>query len=287
MSTTKSVFLLGFLTTIMLTVYIVTLQHPSQEIIISGLAVSVILVSMFLERQIPFKSDWNENRGELSGDIASTLVIFGILDSLLKTATPFLLLIIFANWAPGSINLPLWSEIILAGLLIELGSYVSHRLHHKTKWLWPLHAMHHSPERLHTLNNFRFHPFNHIINHIIMIVPVLLIGFSADAILGYTALTLPLLLLQHSNIDFRFGWLNYILNTNQVHRWHHSTAISEGNKNLGRALVIWDQIFGTFYLPKEKSAPKSIGLFANSNSYPHAKKYFAQILYPFSSQCCK
>ncbi|MCF6327842.1 MAG: sterol desaturase family protein [Devosiaceae bacterium] len=287
MSTIKSTSLLGLLTSIMMATYIFTLQNSNQEIILSGLAIIVILAAIFLERSNPFDSSWNKNRGDLSGDITSTIVIFGILDSVLKSATPFLLLVLIANWVPGSINLPLWSQIILVGLLIELGSYISHRLHHKIGWLWSLHAMHHSPERMHTLNNFRFHPFNHIFNHIFMIVPVLLMGFSPEAILGYTALTLPLLLLQHSNIDFNFGWLNYVLNTNQVHRWHHSNASSEGNKNLGRALVIWDQIFGTFYLPKKKATPDFIGLFATSKSFPRAEKYLAQIFYPFSPQCCK
>ncbi len=287
MSIFKSTALLGFLTALMMATYIFTLQNSNQEIILSGLAIIVILAAIFLERSIPFNSNWNKNRGDLSGDITSTIVIFGILDAVLKSATPFLLLILLANWVPGSIALALWVQIILVGLLIELGSYVSHRLHHQIGWLWALHAMHHSPERLHTLNNFRFHPFNHIFNHIFMIVPVLLMGFSAEAILGYTALTLPLLLLQHSNIDFNFGWLNYVLNSNQVHRWHHSSASNEGNKNLGRALVIWDQVFGTFYLPRKKPTPDAIGLFASSKSFPRAEKYLAQILYPFSPHCCK
>jgi len=36
----------------------------------------------------------------------------------------------------------------VGALLIELGAYVSHRLHHQVSLLWRLHAMHHSPQRL-------------------------------------------------------------------------------------------------------------------------------------------
>lgn len=250
-------------------------------------AVALILIAVVMERLVPYRSAWNENKGDLGGDITSTILIFGILDSLLKGATPFLLLIMLADWSQGSFSFPLWAEIIVVGLLIEFGAYISHRMHHKTTWLWSLHAMHHSPNRLYTLNNFRFHPFNHIINHLMTIVPAVLLGFSGEAILGYTAFALPVLLMQHSNIDFKFGWMNYILNTNEIHRWHHSAAENEGNCNLGRALVIWDQLFGTFYFPEGKHSPDKIGLFISSRSYPAADRLWKQISYPFSPQCCK
>ncbi len=268
-------------------VYFATLGMEMQETVLSLVAVILILVAVIMERFIPFKSAWNKNKGDLGGDITSTIVIFGILDSLLKGATPFLLLIVLADWTQDGFAIPLWAEIIVVGLLIEFGAYISHRLHHKTTWLWSLHAMHHSPERLYTLNNFRFHPFNHIINHLMTIVPVVLLGFSGEAILGYTAFALPVLLTQHSNIDFKFGWMNYFLNTNEVHRWHHSTAETEGNCNLGRALVIWDQIFGTFHFPEDNLTPNKIGLFESSRSYPAAHKLWQQLTYPFSPQCCK
>ncbi len=276
------------LTGLMMTVYVVTLGMEMQEAILSLLAVFLILFAVVLERFIPYRTDWNESRGDLSGDVTSMIFIVGILDSVLKSATPFLLLIVLADWAQGTINLPLGVEIIAAGLLIELGAYISHRLHHKLTWLWSLHAMHHSPERLYTLNNFRFHPLNYILNHLLTMVPVVLLGFSVEAILGYTALTLPLLLMQHSNIKFRFGWMNYILNTNEVHRWHHSAASTEGECNFGRALVIWDQLFGTFRFPVENETPAKIGLYKYSRKiYPAANHLWRQLAYPFSSQCCR
>jgi len=271
----------------MMAVFIATLGLELQETILSGFAILLILFAVVLERHYPFRPNWNENQGDLGGDITSAVVIFGILDSLLKGATPFVLLLVLADWTQDGIGIPLWAEIIAVGLLIEFAAYISHRFHHSTKWLWSLHAMHHSPERLHTLNNFRFHPLNHILNHLLTIVPVIFLGFSGEAILGYTAFALPLLLMQHSNIDFKFGWMNRFLNTNEVHRWHHSTDDKQGNCNLGRALVIWDQVFGTYYFPNNESAPERIGLFESSRLYPPAKKFWSQLAYPFSPQCCK
>jgi len=270
-----------------LAIYIATLGLNSQELVMTILAVSLIVLAIGLEQFFPFRKQWNKNRGELGGDITSTLVIFGILDALLKGATPFIILLLLANWTQGSLAIPLWAQIIVVTLLIELGSYFSHRLHHDFKWLWSLHAMHHSPKRLYTLNNFRFHPLNHIFNHLLTIVPVVLLGFSGEAILGYAVLSLPVLLFQHSNIDFNFGFLNKFLNTNEVHRWHHSSDNKEGNNNFGRALVIWDQIFGTYYFPKKANTPKSIGLYESSRLYPAANRFWAQLAYPFLPNCCK
>jgi len=142
--------------------------------------------------------------------------------------------------------LPLWAEIIAVTLLIELAAYLSHWIHHRYKPLWALHAMHHSVERLYTLNNFRFHPLNHVVNAFAIVVPPLLLGFSEASVLAYVALSMPVLIFQHANIDLRFGWLNYLFNTNELHRRHHSVKHADGAANLGRALTIWDQVFGTF-----------------------------------------
>ncbi len=285
----KTIISQGFLLLISLAIFglfVITLDSKDQGAIMAAASVAVIVLSVVIERIYPFKSGWNEGDNDTLGDITLFVMIFGVLDSALKWLTPFGILILFGNWSGQGMDLPLWLQAILAGLLIEFGAYVSHYLHHNNRFLWPLHAMHHSPERLYTLNNFRFHPFNHVINHLLMIVPPLLIGFSAPAILAYTALSTPILLLQHSNIDFRFGWLNLILNTNEAHRWHHSDRLQEGNSNYGRATLIFDQIFKTYYFPNGQNTPEKIGLYQSSENFPRARNTVAQLLYPFSRQCC-
>jgi sterol desaturase/sphingolipid hydroxylase (fatty acid hydroxylase superfamily) len=224
-------------------------------------------------------------RTEIAGDIGSFILIFGLLDGALKWLTPFVILAIVP--ASGPMALPLWQQIGLVVLWIEFAGWASHWAHHRFAPLWALHAMHHSTEHLYTLNNFRFHPFNHVLNHLAMILPLLWIGVSADAILVYTALSLPVLLLQHSNIAFDFGRLNLVFNTNDLHRWHHSAQPTEGVMNLGRALVLWDQVFGTYLRPPAMTAPVRIGLFASSRRFPSATRYWAQLAWPFTSGCCR
>ena len=55
--------------------------------------------------------------------------------------------------------------------------------------------------------------------------------------------------LSHANIDTACGWLNYVFNTPEVHRYHHSRVPKEANTNYGQVLMVFDVLFGTFYLP--------------------------------------
>ena len=282
--TLSQVFLLGLIAA-MAAVFIATRSNPAQDMVLSVTAIALIALSLGMERLFPLHTDWNKDQGETSGDVTSFIVIFGILDGALKFLMPFLILTFLPDVQIG-LALPFWTEVALVMLLIEFGAWVSHWAHHRYPRLWAFHAMHHSPERLYTLNNFRFHPLNHIATYVLAFTPPLLLGFSQDALLAYAALTLPIVLFQHSNIRFDFGVLNYLFNTNELHRWHHSAAAKEGTKNLGRALVIWDQVFGTFLAPARRSEPKSIGLFFASRSYPKAHHLLRQITWHFCKTCC-
>lgn len=286
MSSFASKALLFTLMALSMGIYTATLGRHDQVELVSLVAIGLIFLSLLLERVWPYRKDWNGARGDVGGDVSSFFLVFAVLDGLLKWATPFLILLLIGKPSNALGDVPLWVEIICATLLIEFGAYWAHRLHHTIPELWALHAMHHSPKRLYTLNNFRFHPFNHVLNHALMIVPPLLLGFSPKALLGYVAFATPILLLQHSNINFRFGWLNTILNTNAVHRWHHSAIGMEGNCNYGRATLLWDHVFRTFYYPRADEAPGKLGI-QERFSYPPANRFFDQLKYPFSRACCR
>jgi sterol desaturase/sphingolipid hydroxylase (fatty acid hydroxylase superfamily) len=74
----------------------------------------------------------------------------------------------------------------------------------------------------------------------------------------------------------KFGWMNYIFNTPELHRWHHSTDLSEGDKNFGENLMLWDLVFRSFYLDPTRHRPAIIGI---KSAMP--KTFFAQIAMPF------
>lgn len=261
--------------------------HPLREAVMTIAALLIIGLSLGLERITPFAAHWNRGEAaEIWGDLGSFGLVFVALDGVLKWLTPFLALALVPDGMVPDIGLSLAGQVAIVTLWIEFAAWASHAAHHRLPALWALHAMHHSTERLYTLNNFRFHPLNHVLNHLGMMVPPMALGFSPDAVLIYAALAMPLLLLQHSNIAFDFGRLNLIFNTNDLHRWHHSAAPDEGMKNLGRALVIWDQVFGT-YLRRPGQGPARLGLFAASRNYPLVREFWAQIWWPLTPGCCR
>jgi sterol desaturase/sphingolipid hydroxylase (fatty acid hydroxylase superfamily) len=265
--------------------FLVTRDDPAQELYLSIGAVGLILLSLMMERMRPLHKHWNAGQGDTGGDVASFVMIFALLDGALKWLLPFALLAVLPE--PGMIAWPLWTQVIVVTLLIELGAWASHWAHHRYAPLWALHAMHHSPIRLYTLNNFRFHPLNHVLNHLMLYLPVLALGFSSEALVAYAALSLPVLIFQHSNLGFDFGALNGVLNTNELHRWHHSADAHEGMTNMGRALIVWDRVFGTYHNPVAGGEPRALGLFAASaRGYPAPRRFLAQIAWPFSRRCC-
>ncbi|MCH8622802.1 sterol desaturase family protein [Undibacterium sp. TS12] len=267
-------------------------QGGNAELAILLSGVIIVALSSLLERWMPYKASWNLAQGDLATDIASTGILVGIIEPLLKWAGPVLVLSLY-GWLqlPAGlhlfpVSLPFTVQVILAGLAVELGSYWSHRWHHTARRLWWLHAMHHSSERLYTINNFRFHPLNHLVNYLLAVFPLMLIGTPAEVLLAYVALSQPVLMLQHANLPLQNGIWNYVFSTNEVHRWHHSSQTTEANHNYGRAFLIWDWVFGTFYFPTRQAGPRQIGLFASSR-YPGSYSYARQIASMFAPHCCK
>lgn len=266
--------------------YFLTSGNPHQEEMLAALSITLILIFLLMEKFAPFQKNWEPDKSDFGNDIAIFAIVFGLLDGALKWITPFAIVAVSSIYQPAS-TLPFWFEVPIAFLVIELMAWLSHWMHHRYRPLWALHAMHHAPEKLYTLNNFRFHPLNHIANHIFMLAPVLALGISAEAVLFYTIVSLPILALQHSNIDFDFGKLNVIFNTNVVHRYHHSINPDEGMSNLGRATVIWDHVFGTYHKPDAQRTPTKLGIFKGSlKNYPAKYGVFSQIAWPFSKACC-
>jgi ornithine lipid hydroxylase len=260
------------------------------ELAILGSSVLTLMIAGVLERTLPYRNQWNANHGDLKTDMASAGVIAGLIDPLLKVLAPLGVVAVYASSGvtPILAGWPLCLQVILVLLVVEFGKYWSHRLHHGSTSLWWLHAMHHSSRRMYFLNGLRFHPLNYAINFALAIFPVMLLGVSQEAILGYLAITQPVVLLQHANIDLQHGVLNRVFSTPEAHRWHHSTAAHEADNNFGNAFLLWDHVFGTFKRAEGFDGNKEVGLFASSSSnYPEAKGYLAQLASMLKPPCCR
>lgn len=243
-----------------------------------------------LQRWIPLQAAWNTSHADTRTDACSLIVLLGAVDPLLKALGAA-----FAVWlaakAPAMSALfpaywPFAAQVLLALLLMELGKYAAHRMHHALPSLWWLHAMHHSPQRFTALNNFRFHPVNYAINFTIGVLPMLLIGIPADVMWAYLAITQPVLMMQHANLDLRNPWLDKIFVTPRSHLWHHDADEQAGQLNFGSSILLWDHVFGSYRkLQTGQMQPARIGLYSGS-MYPAQESYLAQLLSMLKPPCC-
>ena len=161
--------------------------------------------------------------------------------------------------------LPLPSSVLLiiAGILvIDVFSYLFHRLLHQIPWLWQIHSVHHSDIELDVTTSIRNHPFDLVLGNLWKAVGCLLFGIPLWIIALREIIFLPFILLQHANIRVP-DRLEYILSlaviSPAIHKHHHSIIRAEHDSNYGTGLVIWDKLFRTFQQPR-LPIPKELGV---------------------------
>jgi sterol desaturase/sphingolipid hydroxylase (fatty acid hydroxylase superfamily) len=112
-------------------------------------------------------------------------------------------------------------------------------------------------------------------------VPLVVLGCPGDVILLFALFDGVFGMLQHCNVAVRLGPLNRIFSMAEPHRWHHSRTLVEANANYGSNLIVWDLVFGTFFLPQDREPPAAIGI-AGMEHFP--RSYLAQLATPFRWQ---
>jgi sterol desaturase/sphingolipid hydroxylase (fatty acid hydroxylase superfamily) len=245
-----------------------------------GGAIAVLLA----ERWWPFRRDWNRSHGDLLTDVCHA-VVSGI--GTAQLARPLVMAggVGLAGVLSRRLGVGLWpvewhpfAQLALALVIVELPQYWLHRWQHERDWLWRFHAVHHSAPRLYWLNAARFHPVDLGLLNVVSYVPLALLGCPESTIMLFALFDAVFGMLQHSNIDVRLGPLNRVFSMAEPHRWHHSLVLEEANTNYGSNLIIWDLVFGTFFLPGDREPPARIGI-AAMPAFPPG--YLAQLAAPF------
>ncbi len=171
-------------------------------------------------------------------------------------------------WGEGG-----WGTVILytllVGVALDLGVFIAHYLQHKVPWLWEFHKVHHSAEVLNPLTAYRMHPVDLILNYGLSIFlvgvvqgvfqslytqPIPLFSFYSLDLLTFGFYSLGYHL-RHSHVWLDYGpvWSRIFISPAQ-HQIHHSDAERHIDKNLGFIFAVWDRVFGTLYIPKEKES---------------------------------
>lgn len=245
---------------------------------------SVALAVGCCERLLPYEQLWLEDDRETFNDVAHTLLNKGLVQvgaafiTSMAMATAMVAEPAVTVWSIWPTHWPLVVQVVLGLLIAELGLYVAHRIAHEYPRMWRFHALHHSVERLWVVNTGRFHPVDTFFKIVLSQTPLYLMGAPLPVFLWISAVTAFNGLLTHCNIDVRTGSLDYVFNTPRLHRWHHSKRLDEGNRNYGENLVIWDQLFGTYYNPPRRPSAR-IGIEGRI-----ARGFLAQLRQPFTAQ---
>ena len=159
-------------------------------------------------------------------------------------------------------NFPIWIEIILTVIILDLIIWGQHFLSHKIPFMWRFHRMHHTDRDLDVTTAVRFHPFEIIFSMFIKITAIYILGASAIAVIIFEIILNGMAMFNHANLRIPLRIENILrkfIVTPDLHRIHHSIYIDEHNKNFGFSLSIWDKIFKC-YLDQPRDGHKDMKL---------------------------
>jgi sterol desaturase/sphingolipid hydroxylase (fatty acid hydroxylase superfamily) len=263
---------------------IVLIPHLGVPATIVLVQVAAVLAIVVAEWRLPHRVGWLRSHGDVRTDLGHALVSgLGVtrLAEATVRAVGVVLAARIATSMGGSIwptSWPLAAQLALALPIAELPQYWLHRLQHEHDWLWRFHAVHHSAPRLYWLNAGRFHPVDIGLLYIVGYLPLVVLGCPEEVIGLFALFDAVFGMLQHSNIEMHLGPLNRVFSAAEPHRWHHSRVLGEANTNYGSNLLVWDLVFGTFFLPANREPPADIGI-ADLPAFPTG--YLAQLASPF------
>lgn len=155
---------------------------------------------------------------------------------------------------------PLWLQFLCAVLLADIAQAVLHRLYHRVPALWRFHAVHHSSRTMDWLAGSRTHIVEVLLTRSAVLLPLVLMGFSPDAVNAYVILVGLQAVLAHANLSLNFGWLEYLLVTPRYHHWHHARHPDYVDANYAIHLPMVDMLMGTFRRPPARSWPQEYGV---------------------------
>lgn len=181
---------------------------------------------------------------------------------------------------------PVWLEVSLAIVALDLIIYLQHQVFHYVPILWRFHMMHHSDLDLDVSSGVRFHPVEIIISTGVKALSVLLLGTAPLAVVIFEIMLNATALFNHSNVRMPLGldrMLRWFIVTPDMHRIHHSTDVRETNSNYGFNVPWWDRLFGTYCAePALGQLGMKIGL--EHLGPPVCLNLFMMLRFPFVTQ---
>ena len=246
-----------------------------------GAALVGVCLIVLHEVVLPYRKDWRPPAEDVRTDALFLIIV--------QVALPYLLAITVVIGLAEALraggltvdifwphDIPVVAQVAIMLLAADFMRYWLHRAFHRYPLMWRLHAVHHSPPQLYTINVGRFHPVEKSIQYAFDTLPFALLAVAPEVLAAYFVFYALNGFFQHSNCRVYLGPLNYIVAGPELHRWHHSRRAREMNSNFGNNLIVWDTLFKTRFLPEERDV-ETIGL--RNRRYPLG--FLVQMKSPF------
>lgn len=239
-----------------------------------GVFVSILLLMMSAEALFPRKTRVMGRAHRWTSNLL-LIVIDGLFVRLLFPIVAVGVAIIAAdkNWGFFNIfDLPIWLEIILAIIILDMMIYWQHVASHHIPFLWAMHKVHHADRDIDVTTGSRFHPIEIGLSMAYKMVLVIILGAPVLAVILFELILNGCAMFNHSNVKLPLKFdriLRRFIVTPDMHRVHHSTIASETNSNYGFSLSLWDRIFGSYTAqPSQGHDGMVIGLKEYQNDGP-------------------
>jgi len=169
-------------------------------------------------------------------------------------------------------NLPLWLHVMLGVLLLDfIGAYLIHWIHHKVKWMWKFHLIHHTDTKVDVTTSLRHHPGESLFRVIFALISILIAGVPVGVSALFAQIT-------HANIKTPAKidrLLSYIFVTPKMHKVHHHFAQPLTDTNYGNIFSIWDRLFRTFVEVETKTLQYGIDTHMQAEEHSSLKNLLA------------
>ncbi|MAT48702.1 MAG: hypothetical protein CMA27_02595 [Euryarchaeota archaeon] len=221
----------------------------------------IFIILLLFVLVVPFEKLFPRHKGQkirrphLDTDLGYALA--APLLGLITGAVTIFVAIVSLAWIPGLLLKPYVAMIpsqyipIIGFFLFDFLVYWTHRFYHEIPVLWKFHAIHHSTEHLDWASGFRAHPLDGTILAPAFIF-LITAGFSLEITGALAAAQIILGLFLHANVRWNLKLLHRIIITPEFHHWHHTNEKDAIWTNYSTFLPLWDQIFGTYFMPKDR-----------------------------------
>lgn len=265
-----------------------TFIEPYEGILRITTFIGVLIVMIQLEYMIPRKT---RSLPRTERWVTNTLLVF-INTLTLKLVMPVLAVAMATTvsakgWGLLSlVDWPLWIEIVLAIVVLDMCIYLQHWASHKVPILWRFHQVHHADRDIDVTTGLRFHPIEILFSMAYKLLLVVALGPAAVAVILFEIILNASAMFNHSNIRLPITLdkaLRKIIVTPDMHRVHHSVIRLETDSNYGFFLSIWDRFYRTYISqPGDGHDDMKIGLLAYQTEEPASIAW--SLLLPFKSK---